>query len=466
MIKAALPIVLIPGLVLAGCSESVEQSSPNILIIYADDLGWSDMGCYGSQKNETPMLDKLASEGIRFTNAYAPAPICSASRASIMTGKSPARLNFEFVSTEGRIDDKPLLPPKRTLELPLDEVTLGEVAGNAEYKTALFGKWHIARHKGEYLKWSDTHGPLQQGFEIGSDHYGSHPYDDVNQSPVDLPEGSFPKDSLVLKAINFLKEQEGKQKPFFMFFSSYYVHTPVIPNNSWLIEKYRKRLPGASCEEIKYAAFVETMDYYCGQILQALEDFGLDENTLVIFTSDNGGHPKYTDNAPLRGNKWNLYEGGIREPFIVRWPGVLGEGTESAEPVIQYDILPMLCELLNQTIPRNVDGESLLPLLTGKSARLNREAIYWHFPYYHPPKSYEGTKPCSAIREGSDKLIYFYEDERIELYDLENDLGETSDLSSVMPERAEQLKSRLINRLTEAGARFPTTNPDYLSEVE
>jgi uncharacterized sulfatase len=378
-----------------------------------------------------------------------------------MTGKTPARLHFEFVSTEGRIDDQPLLAPKRTLELPLEEVTLGEVAREAGYKTVLFGKWHIARHKGDYLQWSDTHGPLQQGFDVGSDHFGSHPYDDANQSLVDLPEGNFPEDALVLKAINFLKEQEGKQQPFFMFFSSYYVHTPVIPNNSWLIEKYRKRLPGASEEEIKYAACVETMDHYFGQILQALNDFGLDENTLVIFTSDNGGHPKYTDNAPLRGNKWNLYEGGIREPFIVRWPGVLLEGTESSEPVIQYDLLPTLCDLVGQPIPQNLDGESLLPLLTGKSPKLNRESIYWHFPYYHPPKSYEGTKPCSAIREGNFKLIYFYEDERTELYDLENDLGETSDLSSVMPERAEKLKSRLIGRLTGVNARFPTTNLSY-----
>jgi uncharacterized sulfatase len=442
-----------------------EQSPPNVLIIYADDLGWSDIGSYGSSKNETPHLDKLASDGLRFTNAYAPAPICSASRASIMTGKSPARLNFEFVSTEGHITDKPLLPPKRTLELPLEEKTLGEIAEEAGYKTAFFGKWHIAKHNDGYLKWSNTHGPLQQGFDVGSDNFGSHPYDEKNKELVYLPEGTFPEDSLVLKSIDFLKEQQNAKQPFLMFFSSYYVHTPVVPNNSWLIEKYRKQLPGASENEIKYAAFVETMDYYYGQLLKALKEYGLEENTLVIFTSDNGGHPAYTENTPLHGNKWTLYEGGIREPFIVSWPGVLTPGGKELEvPVIQWDIFPTLCDLFGQSVPENIDGESLLPLLQGKSFAMKRNSLYWHFPYYHPPKSYEGTKPCSAIREGNYKLIYFYEDGRIELYDLEKDVEETNDLTSKLPEQASKLKAQLFRHLKNAGARFPAVNPDYKSE--
>lgn len=454
-------LILINVLVFLGCSDSNKPPLPNVLILYADDLGWSDLGCYGSNKNETPNLDKLASKGMRFTNAYAAAPICSASRASMMTGKSPARLNFEFVSTRGRVTDKLLLPPKRTLELPLEERTLGEIAKEAGYTTAIYGKWHIARHNGKYLKWSNTHGPFQQGFDEGSDHYGSHPYDKKNRPFVELPEGAFPVDSLVVKAIDFLKDQRQKQKPFFMFFSSYYVHTPVIPNNSWLIDKYRKRMPGASEDEIKYAAFVETMDHYFGQILQALKDFGLDKNTLVIFTSDNGGHPKYTSNAPLRGNKWNLYEGGIREPFIIRWPGVVEAGTKFSEPVIQWDILPTLCDVFAQEAVQNIDGESLLPILKGTSSKLAREFIYWHFPYYHPPKSYEGTKPCSAIREGVYKLIYFYEDEHVELYDLKNDLSEKNDLSAQMPELATKLKMRLLNQLDKVNARFAVPNPAF-----
>jgi len=444
----------------SGSFASKDHTPPNVLIIYADDLGWSDIGCYGSKKNETPNLDKLATEGIRFTNAYAAAPICSASRASIMTGKSPARLHFEFVSTVGKITDKLLLPPSRTLELPLEEITLAEVAQKVGYATAMFGKWHIAKHNGKYLKWSTTHGPLQQGFEVGSDNYGSHPYDLKNREMVYLKDGSFPVDSLTLLAIDYLNEQKQKQKPFLMFFSSYYVHTPVIPNNSWLIEKYKKRMPDASENEIKYAAFVETMDHYYGQLLKALKDNGLDENTVVIFTSDNGGHPGYTDNSPLRGNKWNLYEGGIREPFIVRWPHI-AKVKESSTPVIQWDILPTLCELMGQKIPENVDGKSILPLLSNKETSLSRDFIYWHFPYYHGPESYEGTAPCSAIREGNYKLIYFYEDDRFELYNLENDIGEKIDLSSQKPELAVKLKDQLLKSLHEANARFAVPNSKF-----
>ncbi len=448
-------------LTLGGCSVDDEHSPPNVVIIYSDDLGWSDIGCYGSVKNKTPNLDKLATEGVRFTNAYAAAPICSASRASIMTGKSPARLHFEFVSSENRITDKPLLPPKRTLELPLEETTLGEIAKNAGYKTAFFGKWHIAKHNGGYLKWSDTHGPLQQGFDVGSDNFGSHPYDKKNREMVSLPEGKYPVDSLLIKAINFLKGRQGKRQPFFMFFSSYYVHAPVIPNNSWLIEKYKKQLPGASENKIKYAAFVETMDYYYGQLLKTLKDCGLEENTLVIFTSDNGGHPGYTDNSPLHGSKWTLYEGGIREPFIVRWPGLAKENTESAVPVIQWDIYPTLCELFNENVAGEIDGESMLGLIQGKSSSLSRNSLYWHFPYYHPPISYEGTKPCSAIREGNYKLIYFYEGQQVKLYNLEKDMEEKKDLSTQMPELAERLKTKLLSRLNAVNARFARPNPNF-----
>jgi arylsulfatase A len=294
--------IFIFSIFLFGCLKREKPNDLlNLLIFYADDLGWTDIGCYGNIKNETPHLDKLAAQGLRFTNAYAPAPICSASRASIMTGKSPARLNFEFVSTDRVDTGYPLLPPKRTLELPLEEITIGEIAKNAGYNTAFFGKWHIARHNREYLKWSIMHGPLHQGFNEGSDHYGSHPYDVNNREILKLESGLFPQDSLVIQAIDFLKRQKNSKQPFLMFFSSYYVHTPVVPNNSWLIEKYRNKLPGATENEILYAAFVETMDHYFGQLFTALNEAGMSDNTLVIFTSDNGGHPAYTNNAPLHG---------------------------------------------------------------------------------------------------------------------------------------------------------------------
>lgn len=442
--------------------NSKKDIRPNIVILYADDLGWSDLNCYGSKFNDTPNLNRLAMQGLKFTNAYAPAPICSASRASIMTGKSPARLHFEFVSTDKRITDKPLLPPKRTLELPLEEITFAEVAKEANYNTAMFGKWHIAKHNGEYLKWSNTHGPLQQGFEEGSDQYGSHPYNKKNRMEVFLPKGTFPIDSLVFETVDFLERQKGKSNPFLLFFSSYYVHTPVIPNNSWLIEKYRKRMPNASEDKIKYAAFVETMDFYFGQILNAIEENGFSDNTVVIFSSDNGGHPKYTDNTPLRGNKWNLYEGGIKEPFIVRWPGVVDAGTVSSIPIIQWDILPTIAGLVGVNPPENIDGTSLLPLLgKNKSIGLKSRKLYWHFPYYHPPISYEGTKPCSAILDGDYKLIYFYEDQRKELYNLIDDPEEKNNLADERPSKTKEMYENLFDKLTKVGARYPTKNIRY-----
>ena len=456
--KSYIPFFTMLLTISASCSDT---EPPNIVIIYTDDLGWSDLGCYGNAYHDTPHIDNLAEEGLRFTSAYAPAPICSASRASIMTGKSPARLQFEFVATNRRIKDKPLLPPKRTLELPLKEITLGEIGQNAGYTTAFFGKWHIAKHNGGYLKWSDTHGPFQQGFKVGSDHYGSHPYDKRNKPMVRLKPGEFPSDSLVERSIQFLRDQENKKQPFLMVFSSYYVHTPVAPNNDWLVKKYRDKMPAATENEVLYAAFVQTMDHYTGQVLQALDDYGFRENTVVIFTSDNGGHPGYTNNKPLRGNKWNLYEGGIREPFIIRWPGQVEGGKSIDDVVIQWDILPTLCELLGQPVPGDVDGVSLLPSVKYQKNLTDREFVYWHFPYYHPPKSYEGTKPCSAIREGDYKLLYFYEDQRLELYNLAQDIEESVDLSRQLPGLTDRLKTKLFEELSAVDARFAEPNPNF-----
>lgn len=439
-------------------SEKASRS-PNIVILYADDLGWSDLACYGNKFHQTPHLDKLASEGVRFTNAYAAAPICSASRASILTGKSPARLNFEFVSTKGHVTDKLLLPPKRTMELPLSEITFAEIAKEAGYRTAMFGKWHVSKHNGGYLKWSNTHGPLQQGFDEGSDDFGSHPYDKNNQNAVCLNEGEYPEDASANKAVQFIEQQKDNNQPFLLFFSSYYVHTPVIPNNSWLIEKYRKLIPDAKDDQIKYAAFIESMDHYFGEILNALKVNGFSENTLIVFTSDNGGHPRYTRNLPLRGNKWNLYEGGVREPFIIKWTERIKPGKVSDVPIIAWDILPTISDLLNVKIPKNIDGVSLLPLiLKNKTDYLKNRVLYWHFPYYHPAISYEGTKPCSAILDKKYKLLYFYENGISELYNLENDPTEKNNLASKLPDVTRKLQKKLMRKLNNVNARFPVKN--------
>lgn len=438
------------------------KGKPNIVFLYADDLGFSDLACYGNQFHQTPNLDKLAEEGLRFTNAYAAAPICSASRASVLTGKSPAKLNFEFVSTDKWITDRPLLPPKRTMELPLSEITFAEIAKQAGYKTAMFGKWHVAKHNGGYLKWSESHGPLQQGFDEGSDDFGSHPYDKKNQNPIQLKDGEYPDDTSVKKAIEYIETQKENDNPFLLYFSSYYVHTPVIPNNSWLIEKYKKLMPEANEDMVKYAAFVESMDYYYGEVINALHANGFSENTIIIFTSDNGGHPRYTQNLPLRGNKWNLYEGGVREPFIIRWADKIEPGIVSDVPVIAWDILPTISDLLKVRTPKNIDGISLLPfILRNKTNDLETRDLYWHFPYYHPAISYEGTKPCSSIREGNYKLLYFYEDKIFELYNLKTDPSEKNDLARELPKIAEELFNKLMHRLNKVNARFPKENTNY-----
>lgn len=433
---------------------------PNIIVILADDLGWADIGCYGNELVSTPHLDRLASEGMRFTNAYAPAPICSPSRASILTGKSPARLHFEFVTKpdgsrppEGTLLRQPTFPR----DLPLEELSLAE-AIDSTYISGFFGKWHLTQENDRYLGWGNKFGPLQQGFRQGSEVRGSHPYtysEEEKNSFGDFRQGEYPEDALTEAAISFLGS--AKDRPFLLYYSMYYVHTPVRTRCRWLYEKYEALLgKDATEEQIHYAAFVETMDHYAGQLLEALRESGQAENTVVIFTSDNGGHPSFTDNGVLNGSKWNLYEGGIRVPMIARWPGVVEAGTTCQVPVTGTDIFPTVRAISGSTgvLPGRRDGLSLLPLLRNPSADAwKREKLYWHFPFYHP--DFVDTRPQSAIREGNYKLIYFYETGSAALYDLRRDPGETQDLSAAMPAKTGQLTRDLLNELQAVNARLP-----------
>ncbi len=460
-------------------SFGVEGDRPNILMILADDLAWSDLGCYGHPWHETPHLDSLARDGLGFTNGYAPAPICSASRASILTGRSPARLGFEFVTKDraGRQSLNPrvsLEAPPYTLNLALGERTMGEVMGEAGYATAWFGKWHLNAHYRRYLGWSPSHGPKRQGFATAEDTFGSHPYAYRSQKrpAVISRKGAYPPDALTEKVVRFVKLPH--RRPFFVILSHYYVHTPVDTPVMWLVEKYQEKIPPEARnrnQRIKYAAFVETLDHYVGELLSGLEDAGKTGKTLVVFTSDNGGHPEYASNAPLRGSKWNLYEGGIRVPFLLRWPGRLPAGTVCRAPVCAYDLYPTFAELAGKPAAGTggLDGRSLTPLFEDPTQRFDR-ALYWHFPYYHPegrkfasmqPKigindfAVSQTRPVSALRRGNYKLLHFYEDERLELYDLQADRGETRDLSVVFPEKAAVLNRDLQRILKQVGARMP-----------
>jgi uncharacterized sulfatase len=454
----------------AGLLGAAEQ--PNILLILADDLGWSDLGCYGSTHCETPNLDRFARQGIRFTDAYAAAPLCSPSRAGLMTGKTPARLGFEFV-TKWRKDVLPtggsrkLDPPPYTYELPLEERTVAEVLRDAGYRTGMIGKWHLNEHYKTYLGWSPKFGPLQQGFEWGRETYGSHSwsFDRAADEPFDdLPKGEYAADSLTDDAIGFLAEKS--DQPFFLYVAYPYVHTPVRPRGRWLMEKYRQKLgPKATDHQVVYGGFVETFDHHVGRLIEAVDQLGLANDTLIVFTSDNGGNPEYAVNEPLRGSKWNLYEGGIRVPLIVRWPRQVKAGAVSGAPVSGVDWFATLAEAAGaeDTAP---DSTSLLTLLRGgPEAPFQKRKLIWHFPYYHPEKGFEEaprtigvadgvisqTRPVSAIRVGQRKLIYFWEDGRTELYGLDADRAESRALRG-----GDDLKNRLLEALDQADARKPT----------
>jgi arylsulfatase A-like enzyme len=452
-------------------------ASPNIIFILADDLGWGDPGCQGNKIHDTPNLDRLAREGARFTQAYAPAPICSASRAALMTGRTPARLGFEFVTKNAPGSQQlgqALQSPPFTLNLPLSEISMAELIKPVGYVTGIFGKWHLNQHHNGYLGWSPTHGPLRQGFDEGSGNFGSHPYayrQSKSLKTNSLPEGVFPEDSLTDEVIGFLREH--REDPFFLYLPHYFVHDPVHTRCRWLVEKYRNRLPpDAPASRAEYAAMVETLDHLVGRVLAELDRLALRENTFLVFMSDNGGHPNHTANAPLRGSKWNLYEGGIRVACLASWSGHISPGTVIEEAVHGCDLFPTFAAATGAIVPHGErDGINLIPLLTGKTRTLKRaEPLVWHFPYYHPEKGFASapeeigvndfktskTRPHSAIRIGRHKLLHFYEEDRNELYDLSSDTSEQSDLSKSNPGLTRGLAEKLRAYLHRVDARLPT----------
>jgi len=456
-----------------------DTNQPNIVLLLVDDLGWSDLGCYGHAYHRTPNIDRLAKDGMRFTNAYAPAPICSASRASILTGKTPARLGFEFVTKNEvghqQLDTKvPLQTPELTLNLPVAETTIAEQLAPLGYQTAFFGKWHVNQHyQKRYLAWHPDFGPKQQGFATATEDFGDHPYAWRNKKPVpDLPDGEFPVDSMIQRTADFIRKQKDADQPWFIMASSFYVHTPVKNRSRWLVEDYEPHLKAdAPCRQkrLEYAAFVETLDHHIGTILDAIDDSSQRENTLVVLISDNGGHPEYCSNAPLRGSKWNLYEGGIRVPMIVRWPKQIKPRSTCDTPVIGYDLLPTFVDAAGGKVTSDeddIDGNSIQEAFTNPAWR-PRRTLLWHFPYYHPESTFSKaldsigvndfvtskTRPQSAIRDANHKLIYFAEDDRVELYDLNADISEQHDLSTKQPRVAEKLRTQLDQQLKSMNAR-------------
>lgn len=453
--------------------EKMAHPRMNVIFILADDLGWSDLGCYNADLHETPNLDRLAQNNLRFTNAYAAGPVCSPTRASIMTGKCPARLNFTIwreAAMQRRIE-KPntiLSPPLTETDLSLNEITLAELFQKAGYRTAHIGKWHVG---------DAEHYPETQGFEvnIGGTVWGApqtywYPYrgqrneDEFRYIPhLEFGQkGEYLTDRLTDEALHCI--DTFKNEPFFLNMAYHTVHTPIQGKPDYT-EYFRGKIkPEMNHQNPGYAAMVRSLDENVGRILDKLDDLHLANRTVVIFFSDNGGYTQQnqgmtvTNNAPLRSGKGSLYEGGIRVPLIVRWPGVTPQGAVCHTPVISDDFFPTCREWLaddNSEIADTVlDGISLLPVLHDPDAKLPREELGWHYPHYYPT-----TTPVSAIRYRQWKLLEYYEDGRLELYNLEDDLGETQNLANRLPEKTAELHSRLKEWRSRMGAQLPQKNP-------
>ena len=461
VLLATLPDSLMPSPCAAsGNVDRQRPSKPNIVMFFIDDMGWRDVGFMGSKFYETPHIDKLAGQGMVFTSAYANAPNCAPSRACLMSGQYTPRHGVFTVGDPARGHDRfrKLIPIKNKTVLDAKFVTIAESLKTTGYVTATMGKWHLGKD------------PATQGFDInvGGNTSGSprggyfSPY--KNPQLADGPKGEYLTDRLSDEAVQFIDKHQ--DKPFFLYLTHYAVHTP-IQGKPELIEKYRKKKTTAEHNNATYAAMVESTDDSVGKVLAKLDELKLADNTLVVFFSDNGGYGPATSMAPLRGSKGMLYEGGIREPMIVRWPGHVKPGSRCEVPVIGIDFYPTFLEAAGAPKPTNytLDGESLLPLLT-QTGSLKRDAIFWHFPaYLQAYRTVTGpfrTTPAGAVRQGDFKLIEFFEDRRLELYNTRDDIGETNNLASKLPEKTKQLHQLLRDWRRSVNAPVPTQrNPKF-----
>ncbi len=433
---------------------------PNLIFILADDLGYTDLGCQGSGYYETPNIDRLAAAGMRFTNHHH-AQNCQPSRAALLSGQYGARTGVYTVGGIDRFDwsMRPLRPVDNVTSLPLDRITIAQSLKAAGYATAMFGKWHLGE-RGEYH-------PARRGFDEAIVSSGKH-FDFGTNPPTEVPEGAYLADFLTDKAVDFIRRK--KEEPFFLYLPHYAVHTPHQAKPE-LIEKFKSRPAVGGHHDPVYAAMIASIDESVGRILSLLDELKLAENTVVVFASDNGGVGGYeregikeggdvTDNAPLRSGKGSQYEGGTRVPLIVRWPGVAKQGSVCEAPTIHVDLPATFLEMASAPAPNQAqDGESLVALLKDPSASLKRTAIYQHMPgYLGAGKDSWRTTPVGVIQEGNWKLMEFFEDGRLELYDLGADLGETKNLAAAQPDKAKEMHERLKAWRAEIGAPMPTAN--------
>lgn len=458
-------------------------SGPNVIVILVDDLGWMDLSCQGNDYFKTPAIDRIAREGMRFTNGYAACAVCSPTRAAFQTGRYPHRIGVtDWIRSRFQRGDvgtpernpteyvggrnRKLLCPPNPYWMEHEEITIAEALKPAGYVSGYIGKWHLG---------DPAWYPPGQGYDEnrGGCDYGQPPnyFDPFNQPagrheslregihglPGRKP-GQYLTHREAEEADALIRRWHAADKPFFLQVAHYAVHTPIQAIDE-VAAKYRRA--GKSAVNARYAAMVESVDDSTGTILATLEELGIDRNTMILFTSDNGGLDNQgapTENAPLRSGKGYAYEGGIRVPFLVRWPGVIPAGTTSDEPVSSVDVFPTVMDITSTALPgdRAIDGVSLLPhLKSGGRRPLRRDELLWHFPHYrHAPG------PYSIIRQGDWKLIKFWEGP-LELYHLAEDLGETNNLAESSPEKAKAFEEKLMKRLRETGAKLPRPNPNY-----
>lgn len=468
--KTLIAALLASGLALVPTLSQAQDKptarKPNIILILADDLGWRDLSCFGSQYYETPKIDALCAEGMKFTHAYAASPLCSPTRASLMTGQSPARLHLtNFIPGDEYSRQKEgWCEPQWTRYLPTDAVTLAELLKEQGYVTGIAGKWHLANApvKGEEAANRERQ-PDRQGFDevysVGdaghppgpkSGYFGPFRLDEYNKDAKDRgTQDEFITERLANRAISFIEKH--RKEPFFFYLPFYAVHTPIMARESKSAHFKDKPTVGGQ-NDPAYAGLVAHLDESVGRVHATLKELGLMENTLILFISDNGGLMLKTDNAPLRDGKASAYEGGVREPMFAVWKGVIKPGTECTTPVITTDFPPTILDMLG--LPSrpdlHLDGLSFAPLLRGHGSALDRDTLFWHYPHWKFK-----TSPFSAIRKGDWRLVENLINGKVELYNLKDDFGETKDLSKQNPEQAAALLRDLHAWREKVGAQMP-----------
>ncbi len=478
-LKTFCPVFLLTGILLFSCTENKPKQNPNVLLIVADDLGYHDLSCMGSNYYETPNIDQIAGKGMVFTDGYAACQVCSPSRASLFSGKFPARHGVtDWIGARTGQEwseagaNTLLVPPEYTRYLAHEYITLPEALKEAGYKTFFAGKWHL----GEKGSWPEDHGfdINKGGWDVGSPKGGFFaPWNNPNLESG--PDGENLSMRLARETVDFIKDN--RDSSFFACLSFYAVHAPIeTTREKWA--KYRQkaedqgipesgfkmaeRLPIRTIQDNPvYAGLIETMDDAVGVVLGALKEFGLEDNTIVVFTSDNGGVASgddfSTSNLPLRGGKGYQFEGGIREPYFIKVPGLTDKGLSCSTPVSAVDLYPTILDLAGVELrpEEHSDGVSLLPLLRGGS--IAARPLIWHYPHY----GNQGGDPVSIIRLGDWKLIHYYETGTDELYNLKDDIGEQSDLSAKKPELVAELHKQLFEYLESVNAKYPEKYSGY-----